>query len=737
MKRYLFAAPFLIGAIAVLWIAITFVSQPVAFTVTAIIAAVYAMGFAELLRFRRNTAELDKRLDDLPDSRESLRHWLQSLPVPLRHSVQRRIDGHPAALPGPVLTPYLTGLLVMLGLLGTFVGMIVTLQGAATALDGSSELTAIRSALSAPIAGLSLAFGTSIAGVAASAMLGLTATLCRRDRMLISRKLDTLSDTTLHAFSLDHQREAAYQALHQQSETFPALVDALQALATRMEGLGSELRDSLTGNQQQFHEAVNTQYRQLASDVSQSLKDTLADSSRLAVENIQPLMESSLATLNQQVEGTHARLAELTEKQLSELSKEFRATTEAAANHWQQGLDTHQQTSARLVSDISTSLAEHHDRFKSNSDTLLQQLRDSQQGLAEQSREQLQAVAEQFEQASRSGQQHWQEQLAEQQAQHARQLQEARDAQATLAEQQQSRLNAATGDFSQAIQQAGEQWQQHSSQQQQSNEQLLQALRDTFSSNNQQFEASTATLLDGQREGLDQLVSGIRGELAALRDAEAERAGAASERLAALEGTVSEHLTRLGTALEAPMTRLIETASETPKAAAEVITRLREEMTRSSERDNELLEERQRITEELDQLLSNQREAATAQREAIETLITRASETLSQVGDTFTQQVSEQSERLNEVAGDVTGSAAEVASLSDSFAAAVQLFSDCNDKLLDNLQKVEAALDKSAIRADEQLAYYVEQAREVIELSMTSQKDVIDALGNLSAAEAS
>ena len=83
------------------------------------------------------------------------------------------------------------------------------------------------------------------------------------------------------------------------------------------------------------------------------------------------------------------------------------------------------------------------------------------------------------------------------------------------------------------------------------------------------------------------------------------------------------------------------------------------------------------------------------------------------------------------MAGDVSGSAAEVASLSDAFATAVQVFSDANDKLLDNLQQVESRLEQSSARADEQLNYYVEQAREVIELSMASQKEVIDALGTL------
>ena len=66
MRRFLFAVPFLLGAIAVVWIAATFLSNPVALTVTLIIAADYTLGFAELLRFRRTTATLDQQLDDLP-----------------------------------------------------------------------------------------------------------------------------------------------------------------------------------------------------------------------------------------------------------------------------------------------------------------------------------------------------------------------------------------------------------------------------------------------------------------------------------------------------------------------------------------------------------------------------------------------------------------------------------------------------------------------------------------------
>ena len=45
-----------------------------------------------------------------------------------------------------------------------------------------------------------------------------------------------------------------------------------------------------------------------------------------------------------------------------------------------------------------------------------------------------------------------------------------------------------------------------------------------------------------------------------------------------------------------------------------------------------------------------------------------------------------------------------------------------------NLQRIEAAIGQSMARSDEQLAYYVAQAREIIDLSICSQKDVLEAL---------
>ena len=84
--------------------------------------------------------------------------------------------------------------------------------------------------------------------------------------------------------------------------------------------------------------------------------------------------------------------------------------------------------------------------------------------------------------------------------------------------------------------------------------------------------------------------------------------------------------------------------------------------------------------------------------------------------------------QLGHIAAQVTVSAVDVASLGETLGFAVRSFSDTNDKLMANLQRIEQAIGKSMTRSDEQLAYYVAQAREIIDLSISSQKDVLEAL---------
>ena len=52
------------------------------------------------------------------------------------------------------------------------------------------------------------------------------------------------------------------------------------------------------------------------------------------------------------------------------------------------------------------------------------------------------------------------------------------------------------------------------------------------------------------------------------------------------------------------------------------------------------------------------------------------------------------------------------------------------------LQRIEGGLTKSLTRSDEQLAYYVAQAREIIDLSIMSQKKMVDDLQRAASCEA-
>jgi Holliday junction resolvasome RuvABC endonuclease subunit len=90
-----------------------------------------------------------------------------------------------------------------------------------------------------------------------------------------------------------------------------------------------------------------------------------------------------------------------------------------------------------------------------------------------------------------------------------------------------------------------------------------------------------------------------------------------------------------------------------------------------------------------------------------------------------------QADKAEDLAAHVSGSAIELSSLGSSFQHGVELFVRHSDQLVHSLQGIEAAVNQTLERSDEQLAYYVGQAREVIDLSLSSQKAVVEDLRKL------
>jgi len=774
MNKYLFHLTFATGAIAVIWVGFGFIdSSALALAMTALIFAVYLAGAVELHRFRRATATLTTALHALTDNAPDLNRFLSGLAAPLQHPARLRIEGERAALPGPSLTPYLVGLLVMLGMLGTFLGMVVTLKGVVFTLEKTTDLAAMRSGLAMPVKGLGLAFGTSVAGVAASAMLGLMSALCRHEQMQAGQLLDHKAATIMSGFSHARQQENTFRALQSQSEALPQVVDKLQALMLQMEAMQAQLNQSVLANQEQFHSSASAAYTELARSVEKSLRESLAMSAQTAADGIRPVFEAAMQGIAQETKAMHERTAVTVEQQLDGLAARFGVATDAVAQTWNAALDSQTSANRTIAAEMARSLADFGAAFDARAGALVATVGDTYSGLqASQAAQDVQR------------QQAWSQSLESMATTLTSQL---RDSGAHMLAQQREVCSTithavqATGDAYASLQTSQS---AHDAQRLQAWTQSLEAMAATLTHELQQSGAQVlaqqreicttvtqavgtlagqvqadagksldettrliataeelmrsriaaeARWLDQHGERMHQLASLLQTELGALRDQEAARGDAAVAHLGELQSAVTTHLTTLGTALEAPIARLIETAAEAPRAAAEVIGQLRQEISNSVARDNVVLEERSRIMETLNALLGVINHASHEQRAVIDALVASSSAKLDSANTAFSANIASESGKLAEIAAHVTTSAVDVASLADAFGVAVQAFNAANDKLASNLDRIEIALDKSMERSDGQLAYYVAQAREIIDLSMSSQKDIVDELRQLPA----
>ena len=527
MSRALVWGVFAAGLGVVLWVGAGYAAtSPLALVVLALIIAAYLAGAWELQRFDQDSTVLAQALQSPPKTLQEFSAWLEGLPSCLRQTVARRIDGERVGLPGPTMAPYLVGLLVLLGMLGTFLGMVVTLKGAVVALDRTTDLPALREALSAPVKGLGLAFGTSVAGVAASAALGLLVALARRHRAQVSQALDVATSGPLREFSAAlqwaQQRELQQQVQLQEEQA--------QRLAQQQEQQAQQLK-------QQQAQSEERQERQAQQQAFQQAQAELMQAQAQLPPQMLAQWQAAMTQMQRQAEALEARL----------LAGQERFHAQAQSVH------------AELAAAVQRSLQEH--------------LRDSLAETARVSREGLQPMVE----ATLQG-------LAQQ------------------AGQLQMRTHEAV--------------QQH---------------------------------LDGVRRRLEATMASEDGQRV---------------QLAVSLGTLLQTLDR--TAVE--------------------------------------------------------------QRSAVDALLASSATVLQQVGERFIDQVDAAAAALAEAGGQLQGGAIEVASLGEAFGVAVRQFVDTSRGLGESLQRIDDALRKSTARSDDQLAYYVAQARELIELSVASQKQVIDGL---------
>ncbi|WP_411851093.1 DUF802 domain-containing protein [Stenotrophomonas sp. LGBM10] len=806
-KNSLYVVVFLLGLMAVCWIGAGYVgSNPVGAAVALLIGACYLAGGVELYRYRQGTRALASAVGDVSSASDGLAGWLQRVPPALRHAVRLRVEGERVALPAPTLTPYLVGLLVLLGMLGTLLGMMATLRGTGLALAHATDLQAIRGSLGAPVEGLAVAFGTSIAGVATSAMLGLLSALCRRERLLAVQDLDGQIATTLHVHSQAHQRSKTLRLLQEQAGVLPTLVERLQAMTHAIEQSSTAASQRLLASQDAFHARMDADHARFAEAVQATLQSGVTDSARAIGGVLQPLLEGTLTGIVRENTTLQGVVGDAVQRQLDSLSAGFEASRTAAADQWTHALGAQREAQVALADDLRSALggfAEHHDaRIGTLVESVSARLQDTVQqwerGVTAQQQAQ-QALASAQQDADAALASALRADLAAAAARDdartvalldavSARLQASADTwQAGLDAQSQSQT-ALTTQLGTALAQFGERhdqraaglidtlaqrldagaastaaaWQAALARQDGVNAALVERNQQALAAAADALEARSVSLIDAMQQSHTGLQAALESRdaqrlstwaaafetLSATLGERWERTGdhvaqrqqAICDTLAATAATITAQAQAHASDTISEISRLVQAASEAPKAAAEVVAELRQKLSDSMVRDTAMLEERGHLLATLETLLDAVNHASTEQRGAVDALVSTSAELMERVGSRFTDHIAAETGKLDAVAAQVTGSAVDVASLADAFGAAMHTFGSSSQGLGERLEQIAGALETTLSRSDDQLAYYVAQAREVIDLSVLSQKQIIEELqalaGRGAAAEA-
>jgi hypothetical protein len=135
------------------------------------------------------------------------------------------------------ISRYMTGLLIFLGLLGTFWGLIETvtsvggvIQGLKASGDSSSMFDSLRDGLAAPLSGMGISFSSSLFGLAGSLVLGFLDLQSSQAQNRFYTELEDWLSTTVY----DHAAEPALAA--GVSGEVRSAIERLRGAVDRVEG---------------------------------------------------------------------------------------------------------------------------------------------------------------------------------------------------------------------------------------------------------------------------------------------------------------------------------------------------------------------------------------------------------------------------------------------------------------------------------------------------------------------
>ncbi len=180
---------------------------------------------------------------------------------------------------------FISGILVMLGLLGTFLGLLATIDSVGNALNsmanlggdgdiGMEQMTSFISSLAAPLQGMGLAFSSSLFGLSGSLLIGFFLHLAGTPQNFFIENVSRWIDDNIKKF---HPKDLAKKAKDDQS------VEKVQQ--AKAHATDQDLKDWLTG-----YVYLSTQTQKSLSELSETIAQA-GSGVRTDVQSLVPHLE--------------------------------------------------------------------------------------------------------------------------------------------------------------------------------------------------------------------------------------------------------------------------------------------------------------------------------------------------------------------------------------------------------------------------------------------------------------
>lgn len=699
----------------------------IALGLSTLIGVGLAFGIAELLSRVSRAECIVGELAKLP--RPATLEAINTTSPELRSVLRARLHGVRAAVPSAGFAPYLVGLLVMVGLLGTFLGLVDALRSTRDVLGTSGNIDALRGALATPMLGLSRAFGTSAAGLCASAMLGLATVFARRVEASLARAVHAYGDDALGPLTIAERQIALLETLvREQVEATAAAARATAAVEVTAASLRADLAAGISDVGRTVEGALTPALERAVARASDVTRERLEDWTRLVEREaeVRRAHDEALASAWTEVTGASAeRVACEGARALGELRGALGESLSALDTRLGAAVDALAGRLGDRTEEVSANLDARLAALTSRVDAMVRGL----SGELEGTRERLDRA---LEATSRTLEEHAERSIARERAREqagSARIAELAQAEARALSHLERHVEAVDAALAMHLERMTAMQAEASREATERAAALEAVLRDRASgltAEAAEVLAGAARRADAATVAAEQAARAARDEIAAraaMECAQAERAQAVLAGLAAaaeqVSARTSEVLTQQAVHRAELEAKWLEARDATERAQAEraeaVISGLAAAAEQVSSRAGEMLTEQAARQAAIEAKWQQERDGSAARLLVL--LEEHAAGLAEGLGATRTL--------VDEAAGLLRASGAEMGAVAEVFTGAVDRYRDASAATLTALASVDEAVDRAGKKAAiELLTDYLDQTREVFEHSLEVQREL-------------